>query len=278
MKAPVFIGLGVEKAATSWIFACLYEHPEICIPIKEINFFSEDELWQKGKSWFESIFSERCNEANLIIGEFSTAYFYHSLAAKRINDLYPHAKLIVNLRNPIDRAFSNYVNDIKAGNIDRNDSFEKASKQNNFYIDQGRYKEQLERYLELFDRSQIKVMVYDDLDKPLEFIQSIFAFLGVDDSFVPNVLNKKINKARIPENMTLEKWNNFIAKGLQRSILGEKVWWQIKKSGIPAFLRKLNTKNAIELKLDEITRKRLHPIFEEDIKFVENYLQRKLPW
>jgi len=85
-------------------------------------------------------------------------------------------------------------------------------------------------------------------------------------------------KPRLHSQTILGNWNNSIAKRLQHSKLGEKIWWQIKKSGIPEFLRKLNTKNAIELKLDEITRKRLRPIFEEDIKFVENYLQRKLPW
>ena len=278
MNTSNFIGLGVEKAATSWIFACLYEHPEVCIPIKEINFFSEDELWQQGKQYYESIFSERCNSPNLIKGEFSTSYFFLPGVANRIKDVYPNAKLIVNLRNPIDRAFSNYVNDLKAGAVDTEISFEKALKAKNYYLDQGHYKEQLERYFELFDRNQIKVLVYDDLDQPLEFIQSVFSFLEVNDSFVPVVLNEKINTARIPGNLTLEYWNNRVAKGLQKNKLGEKIWWQIKKSRIPEVLRKINTKKETELKLKESTRKKLRPIFEEDIKFVEDYLQRKLNW
>ena len=279
MKRPqIFIGLGVEKAATSWIFACLYQHPEICIPIKEINFFSKDELWEKGKVWYESFFSKRCDNLDLIKGEYSTAYFFHPLAAKRINALYPTAKLIVNLRNPIDRAFSNYVNDLKAGNIDPDDSFEKAMQKNDYYIDQGHYKKQLERYLEFFERSQIKVLLYDDLDQPAEFIRSVFSFLEVDESFIPDVLNKKINTARIPGNLTWEYWNNLIAKKLQNSKLGEKIWWQIKQSGIPEFVRKLNTKKGVELKLQENIRNELRPIFEEDIKFVEDFLNRKLDW
>ncbi len=278
MKPSIFIGLGVEKAATSWIFACLYEHPKVCIPIKEINFFSKKELWQKGKSWYESVFTERCNNLNLIKGEYSTEYFYNPLAAKRIHEIYPNAKLIVNLRNPIDRAFSNYINDLKAGNLDVGIPFENALKTNKHYIDQGHYKTQLERYLKLFDKDQIKVLIYDDLDRPHGFIQSIFSFLEVDENFVPSVLNKKINTARIPGNMTMEYWNNRLAKILQSSKIGEKIWWQIKQSGIPEFFRQLNTKKKIELTLAENTRKRLQPMFEEDITFVENYLQRKLNW
>ncbi len=273
-----FIGLGVEKAATSWIFACLYEHPGICIPVKEINFFSDENLWQKGINWYESFFSNRCNNPALIRGEYSTSYFYHPKVAQRIHSIYPSVKMIVNLRNPLDRAFSNYVNDLKAGNIDSEYSFEKAMVKKSYYIDQGRYKEQLERYLGLFDRSQIKVMIYDDLNQPQKFIQSIFSFLEVDATIMPGVLNKKINTARIPGNLSWEYWNNLIAKKLQDSKFGEKIWWQIKRSGIPELIRKVNTKKGVELILHENTRNQLRPVFEEDIKFVEDFLDRKLDW
>jgi len=56
MRQPDFIGLGAQKAGTSWIYACLFEHPQICIPKKEIHFFSRERNWPKGYGWYTDIF------------------------------------------------------------------------------------------------------------------------------------------------------------------------------------------------------------------------------
>ena len=107
-----FIGVGAQKSGTSWIYACLYEHPEICAPIKEIHFFSRPR-YEKGIAWYEKQF-DRCAVEKLR-GEFSTSYLYTPEAAARIHAAYPDAKIIAVLRNPIDRAYSQYRNAIKAG-------------------------------------------------------------------------------------------------------------------------------------------------------------------
>ena len=98
-----FIGLGAQKAGTSWVYACLYEHPEIHAPIKELHFFSRDRF-SKGKDWYESHFSHR--KEGQKVGEFSTSYLYSKETPERIKELYPEVKLIAIVRNPVTRAYS----------------------------------------------------------------------------------------------------------------------------------------------------------------------------
>jgi hypothetical protein len=66
-----FIGIGAQKSGTSWAYTCLYDHPEVCAPIKEIHFFSRPRFSQ-GKEWYERHFGS-CGEGKLR-GEFSTSY------------------------------------------------------------------------------------------------------------------------------------------------------------------------------------------------------------
>lgn len=276
--SPDFIGLGVEKAGTSWIFACLYEHPEICIPVKEINFFCEQDKWRKGQEWYEDFFKTRCAQGK-IKGEYSTSYFYQKSVPQKIHQLYPSTKLLVCLRNPIDRAFSNYINDIKAGTIPASTSFEAALKTQAYYIQQGHYKSQFESYFEFFNKKQLKVLLYDDLkENPLDFIQDIYQFLEVDKSFVPESLQKKINVGRIPGSTDVEKFSNRIAAFLQQTKIGENLWWKIKQSGLPELLRKANTQNSTAMQLNQKVRLLLTQTFEEDITYIEKLLDQKLNW
>lgn len=269
-----FIGIGAQKAGTSWIYACLYEHPEICMPFKEINFFSRERNWKKGLVWYKSRF-KTCPE-NKLRGEFSTSYLDSKIAAKRIHDNFPHVKLIACLRNPIDRAFSNYKHDIKVGNISENISFDKALKEHKEYIRQGFYSEQLERYFKYFSKEQILILIYEDIKKnPFKFIQRIYRFLGVDDSFVPSMLEKKIDASRVSKFIFIDKLIRKIAN-LLRKIGLHKLVWVIKKTNIPEIIRKANTKKKIEIKFDEKTRNKLKGIFRKDVEKLSKTLKRDL--
>lgn len=279
MSSPDFIGLGVEKAGTSWIFACLYEHPEVCIPVKEINFFSEAVHWEKGLHSYQDFFKNRC-PSSTIKGEFSTSYFYNQKVPKRIHDYFPKIKLLVCLRDPIDRAYSNYLNDIKAGTIAASLPFDEALKIKTYYLDQGKYKQQFERYYSFFAPSQFKVLLYEDLlQNPLQFIQDIYDFIGVDRTFIPPSLHQRINTGRVPSNVEVEKLSNRIAALLQKSKAGEKIWWLIKQSGLPQLIRTFNTRTkALPSKMPLDIRTKLIPFFREDKHYVEQLLNRKLHW
>ncbi len=278
MPAPDFIGLGAQKAGTSWIYACLYEHPQICIPQKELHFFSRERNWSRGREWYEAMFAG-C-QGTKVKGEFSTSYLFDAEPAARIHGYYPSVKLIASLRNPVDRAVSNYVNDIKAGVVPPDSSFASALAAHPEYVEQGKYAAQLDRYLSRFDRRQMLILIYEDIRKnPRQFMQSIYRFLGVDDSFVPSHLERTVNAGDVPKVVAVEKALNRTAGTFRRMGFGRLVWL-VKKSGIPARIRSLNARRSSGRRtaLSAEERRDCYERVKDDIAQLEALLGRPLPW
>ena len=119
--SPTFIGVGVGKCATTWIFEMLSAHPEVgCSSIKELNFFStEYPYYDLGIKWYETNFDAKY----ISRGEFSVTYSNDMLALERIAEHYPNVKLIFAVRNPLERALSDMYHDIRKGKINKNTCF-----------------------------------------------------------------------------------------------------------------------------------------------------------
>ncbi len=268
-----FIGVGAQKSGTSWVYACLYEHPEICAPIKEIHFFSRPRF-EKGRAWYESHF-DRC-DAGKKKGEFSTSYLYSKEAPERIKSLYPDTKIIAILRNPVTRAYSQYRNAIKAGEISETLAFSEYQKDEVSVIDQGKYAEQLERYFALFSKDQILVTIFEDIDKDkLAFMQRIYAFIGVDASFVPSMLEETINVGRIPKRVFIERCMHHTAEFL-RKIGFDRLVWSIRKLGIPDVIRSFNTKSTPVTQTPPYDHTTLARMFHDDTQKLSKYCGRDM--
>lgn len=265
-----FIGVGAQKSGTSWAYACLYEHPEICAPVKEIHFFSRPRF-VKGKEWYESHFKS-CDTAKQK-GEFSTSYLYSKETPERIKELYPDVKLIAILRNPVARAVSQYFNAIKAGEISETISFEAYQAEESSVLEQGLYNLQLERYRALFNKDQLLVLIYEDIKKdPKAFMRSIYQFLNIAEDFESTMLYKEINVARAPRAMSLERFMHHSSEvlrkiGLDRFVHG------IRKTGLPDLVRKYNTKKKAEVAIDTHS---LKGYFTKDVERLSVVLQRDL--
>ncbi|MFH1758971.1 MAG: sulfotransferase domain-containing protein [Patescibacteria group bacterium] len=279
-KGPDFIGIGAARSGTSWVHQCLYEHPEIYAPVKEIHFFSRKERWDKGLGWYEKLFNSplRKTSANKT-GEFSTTYLPSPKAAERIHQYCPSVKLIACLRHPVDRAFSNYLYGQRIGQISRQTSFWEAAQQCPFFLNGSCYATQLNKYLQLFPRNQILILIYEDIQKnPLKFIQTIYEFLNIDNQFIPSALHKKINRGRIPKfpriESVLTQWSAVF-----QMIGFHKIWWWVQKSGVGDFILKLNTKKIICAKdgFNILDRKKLREYYQKEIEEVEKIIGRRLP-
>ena len=105
MTLPNFIGLGAQRAATTWAYACLREHPEVFIPEqKEIGFFRWH--YDKGLDWYASHFEGHAGEP--AIGEITPGYMHSAEAIGRIATDLPSVRVFVVLREPVQRSFSAY--------------------------------------------------------------------------------------------------------------------------------------------------------------------------
>lgn len=185
-----FIGIGAPRCGTSWIANVLRAHPDICISEpKEIRYFNRDEMpvgrlkgnlnknFDQDISWYLKRFSHA--KPGQMRGEISPVYLSDESAPAAIKAQYPEVKLIVCLRNPVDRAFSFYK--LHRGNSIIDDmSFEDALEKEDVYVTTGMYGEHLARYLEHFDRGQIHFIVFEELiAEPEKELGRIFAFLGL---------------------------------------------------------------------------------------------------
>jgi hypothetical protein len=200
---PAFIIVGAQKGGTSSLYLYLSSHPRI-LPAsrKEVHFF--DLYHSRGVKWYRSHFptTRTLERSGAITGEASPYYLYHPHAAQRIAEVVPDAKLIVCLRNPVDRAISHYWHTFRRGSetlpmeeafrmerervhsekrkLSEDDAYYSESHQHHSYLERGIYVDQLSRYTELFDRANILVLRSEDLFRDTQnTYDRVLSFLGV---------------------------------------------------------------------------------------------------
>lgn len=189
---------GCTKCASTWLWNCFVEHPEIYAPTKldRINFFSIH--YHKGFEWYKQFFNDFNGEK--IILDPTPEYIKDPLAPERIHKFRPDAKFIFVLRNPINRAYSLWWHQKRKGRINYNFNDVLERKQIGSFplyddwVVSGFYMHWLQGFLHLFPRENIKLMIYEDLEIDAgQFIQEVFDFLNVDKAFVPSIINTRVN-------------------------------------------------------------------------------------
>ena len=188
--------MGFQKSGTTALTYFLMQHPEIYIPRdKEIHFFDNDALFERGPGLVDYIEYHRNFEAGWdakLTGEATPIYAYWKPSAQRIKQYNPHIKMIFLLRNPIDRAYSQYMlqralgrehlsfsSAIRLERFLRLSDFPRQSRERS-YVDRGFYTRQIRRLLRHFSRSQMLFIKTDDLrNDHSATLDRVFDFLGV---------------------------------------------------------------------------------------------------
>lgn len=192
-----FLIIGAAKSATTWLQQMLQADPAVSMPDPELHYFSR--FYHKGHDWYFDQFPR--TEGGKLTGEKSNSYLDTPEAAGRIKELLPHAKLIVQLRNPVDRAYSDYCmlyrrgevgGDIRAHLGSRGDS-------GNRFLVGGCYYEQLQRYRERFPESQMLVLLFEDMvADPAAQIRQVRSFLGLGAEVGQVAVTKKVKDRKQP--------------------------------------------------------------------------------
>lgn len=227
MTMPNFLLIGAMKAGTTAFYQHLDQHPEVYMsPNKEPNFFAfeGEKLDFRAPSDIEGLNRHAVTDIDeyralfdgvsgeKAVGEASHWYMYKPEASDRIKHHIPEAKMIAILRDPAERAYSEFMHFVRDGDEPITDFAEalrqeKARIHANWtmgrYVDRGYYYTQLKRYFDRFDPGQIRVYLYEDLRAdPLLVMQETFRFLGVDDAFVPDT-SIRTNVSGVPRNRAL---------------------------------------------------------------------------
>ena len=204
---PIFLICGAQKSGTTSLMEYLDSHPDIYIPsdtlykpgAREVHYF--DENYTEDVDWYTWHFKEA---GKRMPGEKSPGYMYYPECPRRIHDVIPDAKLIFVLRDPVDRAYSAYWMHRRNGTI--HDPFIEAAFDRNDLLDRGYYDVQLQRYLNLFNREQMRVYTLKSLrENPDNVYRDCCQFIGVDDTFIPDTLGDRHNEGGIYRSEFLAK-------------------------------------------------------------------------
>jgi hypothetical protein len=194
-RLPTYIIAGAMRSGTTALNSYLREHPDVAVSsTKEVHFF--DSFYDRGVEWYREQFPH--SESAQAVGEATPNYMFSTTALDRIKETLPDVKLVVMLRNPIDRAYSHYWHDKARGKTKR-DFEENVKRETNGdqglnYIARGRYRAQIEHILERFPPTALHVEVFEDMvNRPDELYSSVCRFIGVDYSFRPESLGAPVN-------------------------------------------------------------------------------------
>ena len=213
-RTPDFVIIGAQKAGTTSLFQYLGHHPQVRPPIrKEIHYF--DLNFHRGSLWYRAHFPLEKEMGSTLTGEASPYYLYHPQTPARMKELLPDVKLIVLLRNPVDRTYSAYQHERRLGRerlsfIDainaeasrveaeatlvsgENAHRTKAHTQFS-YVRRSLYAEQLERWFQHFPREQFHIIRSEDLfDEPSMVLSEVREFLRLEPWAPPQyVIYKK---------------------------------------------------------------------------------------
>jgi len=260
---PDFLYIGTSKAGSTWLFSVLSWHPQIFVyPGKNLGYFSS--RYDLGSEWYLSNFDP--GPEHRVSGEVSHSYLVSKDAPARIHEALPAIKLIVCLRDPVQRTFSDYLDGVKNGKL--HGSFEEELERTPALIDRSRYGVQLERYLKLFDRKQLHIASFDELAvAPKRFASAIFEFLGVDALPLPAKLRGKVLPAGIPRSKIAASTAKALSR-LTRRLGLHSVRGKVKIS--PTIRNILYRPFDTRPVMSSATEARLRAIFAEDVRLLDS--------
>src|SRR3981081_3608922 len=307
---PNFFIVGAPKAGTTSLYYYLGQHPDVYMsPVKEPNYFAEEiRLSNIGAQWqdwaqrenasrrrvrlgpmrekkFGGIVSNWSDYLKLFqnvngekaIGEASVCYLWSRTAARNIASTTPNAKIIMVLRNPIDRAFSQYKQAVANGLI-RNSFREQIRKSLNNesdkfellnpFLEFGLYYEHVKRYTERFSADNLRIYLYEEYKQaPAGILMDIFRFLTVDPQFSPDATEKHLQTS-----LPRSTWVSFMLKKYG-------VWSRVKNAlheDLIPIVRKMAFKDRQTVELDSADRVQLSNYYREDVSRLSDLIKRDL--
>lgn len=268
---PNFICIGTYRAGTTWLNSVLSEHSEIFVPSeKELMFFSR--YYDRGIDWYRKFFRNAGDSR--IIAEICPTYLSHPAAPGLIKRHIPDVKLFACLRNPVDQVYSHYNLGVTRGRYTKplasliNDRSFPAL----IHAFHAKY---IKGYLEHFDKSQMLILLYDDLvNDPKGFLKSIYHFLNVRE-YYPKFLNERVNYSRIPRLACLDVLIAKVGTMLRDyNLLGLKM--TLNKLRISDKLKRINSNRITTQPMDSGLRVHLNRLFETDKQQLELLIGRDL--
>lgn len=295
MTSPAnFYLVGASKAGTTSLHRYLDQHPQVYMsPVKEPNFLADEirfdnfdentqrmaranpELSRRGliETWPDYLNLFQKVNGQTAIGEASPCYLWSPTAPANIARCRPDAKVLMILRNPVERAFAQHLHMLSFAEspITFRQHMDAALSSTSTrigelypFLEFGLYAGQVVRYLRLFPRDRIAIHFHEDyLREPAKMMREIFRFLDVDPDFNPDMTERHM-QARVPKSWAAKRW-------LKRLRL-----WDLARALAPQGVKKMAFQNRQSLKLAPEDRVRLLEYYQSDVQALSTLLNRDL--
>lgn len=294
MKLPTFLGVGMEKCGTTSVYEYLNQHAQVFMsPVKETNFLERDwsdvdratskrppeksiDTLEKYASLFENAGDARA------IGEVSPNYLFHyQQSSQRIQRYLPEVKMFAILRDPVERAFSDYLMHVRdvidPDKLVSLDAQLERKAHSSFTLRKGLYAEPVAHFYATFGRDRIRIFLYDRLvGDPVGFMGDLYDFIGVDRDFVPDT-RVRAQTAEVPKSQAINKLLRTqnpvrsVAAAALRTVLPEST-----RQTLRSRLLRLNAADKSAVKLAPETRQRLIDFYAEDVRRLQDLIQQDL--
>lgn len=287
---PNFFIAGAAKCGTTALYAVLKKHPQVFLPeMKETNYFASappppevNEIDCAGDfAGYQRLYQGA--EGFAAVGDSSPSYLWNEGAAERIHNVSPQAKIVIILRDPVVRAHSAYLMNLRSGAEPKSATFWEALQRDaarrekgwwiaRLYVELGLYHDQVRRYLNVFGRKQTHILLFDDLkNDPAAAYRGIAQHLGIaPDGFRLDELSELHNAYRMPRSLAVYRLlTGSVSRQLRHKLLPASVQDWLRHSPLLYGSRKPS--------LDDESRRYLQEIFDPDINSLEELLGRKLP-
>jgi hypothetical protein len=293
MRRPDFFIVGAPKCGTTAMQDYLGQHPEIFMPeMKEAHFFGADldaPVFFRDEKKYLALFARARNEKR--VGEASVYYLYSKRAATEIKAFSPDATIIAMLRNPVEMIYSLHSQRLYNGNEDIED-FEAALEAEEdrkrglrlpkdrhllaglFYRDVAKYSDQLQRYIDVFGRGKLKVIIFDEFKRNTdEVYKETCQFLGVDPTFNPVI--RVINGNKGVRSVT---YRNIIFRPSLLRTVARRVIPDTPRRKIIRALERVNLKYEERTPMNPELKQRLKEEFRPEVERLSHLLDRDLTY
>jgi hypothetical protein len=292
-RKPDFFIVGAPKCGTTAMQDYLGQHPEIFMPeMKEAHFFGSDldaPVYLRDERKYMALFAKVKNEKR--VGEASVYYLYSQKAAGEIKAFSPAANIIIMLRNPVDMIYSLHSQRLYNGNEDILDFEEALDAEEDrkkglrlpkdrhllaglFYREVGKYSNQVQRYLDVFGREKIKVIIFDELKRHAARVYSeTCSFLDVDPTFTPSI--RVINGNKTVRSIT---YRNLIFRPSILRSMARRFIPDVPRRRLFKKLERVNLKYEPRAPMAPELRERLTEEFRPEVEKLSELLDRDLTY
>ncbi len=204
--------VGPTKTGTTWLYEYARNHKQLSVSTKEkeIEFFNK--FYDRGLDWYKDYFEAGPNTC-----DFSPTYFASDLAPLRLNNCFPHAKIIITLRNPTDRAISQYKHYFRYG-IERKKYGRNVFGSNTMYTNNSFYSRHIKNWQNYFKEEQILFLPIELLHENEDlYLSKLCHFLKIEKLNFNDVSGKKINKSGFARNQFLGSLATSLRKKLRKT-------------------------------------------------------------